>query len=924
MRRVDVYCVALRLFAVAMLLLQLLPYETLADGSVRVRPATLAPTVDASLVVRTFSLDEGGPAFDHNASYALADTARFSRATWDCGAWGTQGAVITQKILSLGGSQHTALVRRWLLNTPVIGDTGEAFSTEGGQFHMGADGKWEANAELIISALLYAKHAGAQRAGVGQPRAVFLQPVNRMVCAVFSDGTRTLLTPGAVTAYPHEDMNGLCYNDTVIAELETPSSRQHDPSVFASTMTAAHRAYTEGLHQNASGVALFQEFTIPSPYDDPSSRRKDRSKQLVGVSIPLRQYKSLQGQPCWPIRALVFVGANSAARDNPTVQQSTLVHSQLINNVTRTAWVDLKFLRPQSAGRYRIELWPEEGLDSRSDSIFTSAAWISTTSTVNATPQALRTQELPRGGSLTFKLGSVPGQANSSVEVPATLGERLAAAMKWQLRYAAAPAGTEKSTSRSRIGVLTIPQANWRGVGADNVGAASAMWDLIRSGYQDSWINVRFIRSISAMLELQKSGLVQDGTVTEDDLATAKASFLSTFGRHSHTNDADDAGAYLSWIGCDRVVAKPTRNGLEMTSACSDTATSSLSTNFSVSRDGLVPIGLGLIPALAAAASLNLTGGRDGLQNSLERFDHVREAARDQPGRFRTNTVPIERVNVSLWRASSSWHQRDRHGFARRTPDSGGDWQIFAPGDGSDEDGYGQYGNTEENGGIVLSTTALVFESGPYPQMYSDFAALVDVLTAIAQQLDMADGGVASGPLLAHNRSYLRRPMASKSIPQKLCMAARRLPNDQRYPPDRWSERWCDYYKSVSYNLPGAGAFVYSFAKGLLQINIPIVDDSVHDPSVTVWGTTVLGGGIQQRVAIPQWAIARWPVELLQGFTIDVVGLNVGGQPYTLECDTWCNRDAWKSRSSQTPKSARGVGHDPSRELCCTLESTSP
>ena len=117
---------------------------------------------------------------------------------------------------------------------------------------------------------------------------------------------------------------------------------------------------------------------------------------------------------------------------------------------------------------------------------------------------------------------------------------------------------------------------------------------------------------------------------------------------------------------------------------------------------------------------------------------------------------------------------------------------------------------------------------------------------------------------------------------------------------------------------------MYSFAKGLLQIDIPIIDDSVYDPSVSVWGTTVLGGGIQQRVAIPQWAIARWPVELLQGFSIDVVGLNVGGQPYTLECDTWCNREAWKSRSSQTPKSTRAVGHDPTRELCCTLETAPP
>jgi hypothetical protein len=602
-----------------------------------------------------------------------------------------------------------------------------------------------------------------------------------------------------------------------------------------------------------------------------------------------------------------------------------LIHSELISNVTTAAWIDLKFSQPQAAGRYRIELWPAEGLQSRTDGIFTSAAWISATSAANATKRTTNTYA--RGGSLTFELGSAPGQATGSVEVPITLGERLAAAMKWQLRYAAtAVRETGKPVSTRKTGIITIPHANWRGVGADDVGAASAMWDLIRSGYQDAWVNARFISSITAMLELQKSGLVQERTVTEDDLTTAKASFLRTFGRCNHTAEADDAGAYLSWIGCNRVAARPTESGLEMMSDCSSVnITKPAPTELVASSDGLIPVSIGFIPALAAAASLNLTGGRDGLQKSLEDFDRVREAARDHPGRFRTNTIPIERVNVSLWRASTGWHQRDSYGFARRTRDSGGDWQIFPPtADGSDEDGYGQFGNTEENGGIVLSTTALVFESGPYPRMYSDFVALVDVLTAMSQQLESMDSGVAEGPLLVHNRSYLRRPIALNSVPQQQCKAARKLPNDQRDPPDRWSERWCDYYKSVSYNLPGAGAFVYSFAKGLLQIEIPIVDDSVRDPSVSVWGTTVLCGGIQQQVSLPQWAIARWPVELLRGFTIDVSGLNVGGRAYNLECDTWCNRESWDPRKEEAATLASAAGHSPRKDFCCTLEAASP
>ena len=40
----------------------------------------------------------------------------------------------------------------------------------------------------------------------------------------------------------------------------------------------------------------------------------------------------------------------------------------------------------------------------------------------------------------------------------------MAAAMRWQLRYARQPDGS--------IGVLKIPDENWRGVGLDDIGAA--------------------------------------------------------------------------------------------------------------------------------------------------------------------------------------------------------------------------------------------------------------------------------------------------------------------------------------------------------------------------------------------------------------------------------------------------------------------
>ena len=40
------------------------------------------------MFVTSDGLPDGGALLDHNASYALADSARFARASWDCGSWG--------------------------------------------------------------------------------------------------------------------------------------------------------------------------------------------------------------------------------------------------------------------------------------------------------------------------------------------------------------------------------------------------------------------------------------------------------------------------------------------------------------------------------------------------------------------------------------------------------------------------------------------------------------------------------------------------------------------------------------------------------------------------------------------------------------------------------------------------------------------
>ena len=67
-------------------------------------------------------------------------------------------------------------------------------------------------------------------------------------------------------------------------------------------------------------------------------------------------------------------------------------------------------------------------------------------------------------------------------------------------------------------------------------------------------------------------------------------------------------------------------------------------------------------------------------------------------------------------------------------------------------DGYGQWGLTEENGGVILSTTGFVFEAGLYSAMVQDFAVLVDATTSMDIQLDAGAEGTQF-PLLENNHT---------------------------------------------------------------------------------------------------------------------------------------------------------------------------
>eukprot|EP00750_Incisomonas_marina_P006063 INCI14304.1.p1 GENE.INCI14304.1~~INCI14304.1.p1 ORF type:complete len:741 (+),score=112.67 INCI14304.1:182-2404(+) len=684
--------------ASVLLVLTLMPL-TRAVASIRLlnvsqpfSSSVLNATIDAATTVRAFILDQDGES-THKASFALSDDSRFSRSSWDCGAWGAQGAVIAQKVLALGAGGRTVsvthssgsssgnssggsrsdsndnhndrqstedksvdflrLVRRWLLNTPQYSSTGEVFATEGGRLHMGNDGKWEANAEFILSAALFAKHAGS---GGG----VFDASVERLVCTVDSvTGRRSLVAGGDGTSTLGDSV---CFAiPSADWELAT------HPGLFGTTMNGAYIGHTEGPTAiPCPGTALYQNVELPEP--------------ASALALPLRLYSRLPpGTSAWTLTAKVFainetkdilrpqnLSSNGGKR-KPL--EDKLLFSQDIN-VTAAAWVDL--VPPDkgclSAGLYRIELWPSAthlpprgGID---QSLFTSAAW---TSSILPSPLPRNHSVRGGGGTMLFWIGpNADSHANNVEGVEQILGARLRKAAQWQLQFATAPNSTLQGDSRFGIATLTEPQ--WRGVGADDVGAASAMWDLIRSGYKDSYLNARMIESFEAMLQMQDAGLIPgEPIVTRPIVNSIRESFVQTFSTPDDSNGylrsstAAAHGEFVSWIGCRQSVAAANHSG-----ACD------------LSNQEIVDIGF--VPSLAIAASLGLSSSNSANRSvAVAAFDAVRDTARTGFGRFRTNIKPIEAVDVKLWRPSSQWTKPTTDGFARKEADSGGDWQIFDP-----------------------------------------------------------------------------------------------------------------------------------------------------------------------------------------------------------------------------------------------------
>lgn len=403
----------------------------------------------------------------------------------------------------------------------------------------------------------------------------------------------------------------------------------------------------------------------------------------------------------------------------------------------------------------------------------------------------------------------------------ANLRTKLQRAMQWQLDQARNPQGS--------YGIFIIWDATFRGTGKSGV-STSTYYDLLKSGFKDTYVNLRFLESLDAYLEMQRASvaplLVSDALRQNVETDTV-AQLVQPDGR------------LISWIGCSY-----THNGRSL---CNPSSIS----------DFQHPYDIAFVPSQALAARLIHSDPRP-----RTAFAGMRSAARHRPGLFRTNLIKVEDVTPDIWEAQHTWCWLTDRGMAvfAPPPKQCQDWHLFET-----EPGNGNWGYQEENGGILFSTTTFVLQAGPYPEMIADWQRLS---TRIDEIVNHVGRGAFNVPLLAHDRAFLRRPIEN-SVVRMLCENGR-----PAQPADSFHENICSYYKSISYHLPEAGTYVYALLEGLLSLKIGT------DGGVSVYGR-VLTPGVVTDLDLASLGIRGIPAELA---SIDASHLNVSGRKASLSC----------------------------------------
>jgi hypothetical protein len=733
----------------------------------------------------------------NDLAYTVSDEKRFARKTWDEPAYATQGSLILGKLMSFGSEGDIKTVKKQIMATPVESD-GRVHSTEGQKWHLGGAGSFDANFEFIIMARDYLAHTGDKE--------IFNLIPNRIVCYQPADGIGTYkLLNGK-----NEEQNCLCNRSTTQIETNEEASYVESIKPFVDTGHFEFLTYIPGLRNPARALGQlikiddpFLSLKMPVVFKIHNDNNSSRSYTIYVVNNDtMRTVKTQQyivgfnenAVPCWM----------DCFFSEPNIEEIGE------NNVNR--WLEINFDGPQPPGVYNIEMHSTNHNPSNEDYWY-SPFWIGL---LESHENCAATVKHYYNDPFTY-----------GAEI-LTLKNKLERAMSWAL------SGAQRSGGN--YGLFIIKNAKFRGT--DEFGNwSSSYYDLFKSGYKDSYVNLRFIESLYAYKELLSAGVVTNPSAVSIDtiIQSVKNDFLQQLVRR------DNTGSINSWIGCSMI-----DNGLTQ---CNDSA---------VDLSNQHPYYLDLVYVQALAARLFPEE-----INIQRKFVEMRNQSRMAPGIFRTNLIPVEQVEPRIWTASDEWGNWTTDGFAVFDINEGGDWQIFK----EPFIGYGNYGNQEENGGTLLSTTSFIFQAGIYPEMLSDIYGLSQSLTAIGKYIQTEN---EAGLVANIKYPYIRKRVTDDTddIVRYLCEKRR----------DDWDDKdkICAYYKSVSLSLPENGYFINGFLTGLLDLHITATGD------MTIYGTKVnYSVNNSFEIVIPEKVLNDWPDSLNHLY---ITGFRVFGKKINMIC----------------------------------------
>eukprot|EP01079_Euglenida_sp_SAG-EU17-18_P010755 gene10755-1954_t len=647
----------------------------------------------------------------------------------DTGDVACQGSLNTEAMIAVGTAAAAAVAKKWLVSLPVDADD-RPWDSSGQQYHQRQQGAWESAAEWILMARLVAAHSG--------DLALFSSAPDRVLCYEAGDGT--LVNPGvgptsggpALCTTPTRDFSGALGADVFAEAVTAPPFKTRDtPRLqIAGAKRLVQRFSTMGQH-NITALHLPLAAVLHPPVRPVTVCMKDVATGAIVYNITV-QFNSSELDPAstggspiptgWlrlPLAAPVLPGVYDVAVTAATGPEPIHHHGEELGVASWPTRIKVQ------GGGSRLESWGYHHADTG-----------------------------PPGSGHSSDDNSCCAQTGSGNALNSTLAHMLGHAMRWQLGLA--------RSQYNRFGMLAVPDSYYNGVPVTGQGtcSASSMWDQIRMGWKATYINMLFLQSIDAWIELEQAGAVQplaqmDGVTA--DSALVRQQVAADIDRQLSYDVHQHQQGFYSWVSCNKA---------------DETLGVSICDRDSLDGEGQVPVDAQMLPDQAYAVMLgvgNQSAVRARLDGMIEQsvqaqltggglvannLDNVAsDASRKQfvvcmspatpvyqlAPSLRKCPVPLESIDPRTISSADKWSPTTSDHFC--DPSANGTMVYSghcACRNNSAVGGtvcWGNFGFNQQNGGRVFATQATVFRAGPYQTSFDDFVSLVTTLRAAAAQL---------------------------------------------------------------------------------------------------------------------------------------------------------------------------------------------